>query len=216
MPITQAIYSKSLYTEKPLLLLLHGYGSNEHDLPGLAEIAFPDWDYVSLQAPHSLMGGFSAYAWFDDPVPAHSQRAPQADACTQDIIAFLEDAAKTGKIPAKRPLVLLGFSQGGAMVSYILQTGALKDRLVAAVNLSGYLPFEDGTAPQADACTTLKVFHGWGNADDVVPVHENKAARDWLAQHFANVEDHEYTGLAHSISLDEVRDLERFFASIAN
>ncbi|MDR2508641.1 MAG: hypothetical protein LBC50_00720 [Candidatus Ancillula sp.] len=214
MTIKHAIYSEQRFANRPLVVLLHGYGSNENDLPGLAELAFPDFDYVSLQAPHAIFGGFPAYAWFNDPVPAHNERTDQAKLCAEDIMNFLKYAAKSGEIHENRRLILMGFSQGGAMVSYILQSGMLKSRLAAAVNLSGYLPFRSETTPVEGVNLDVDIFHGWGNADDIVPVVENETARDWFALHFKNVQDFEYSGLAHSISLDEVRDLKAFLSSV--
>src|SRR5918911_2974181 len=47
----------------PLLILLHGYGSNEHDLFGLAPYLDPRFLIVSARAPYTLMPG--GYAWFE-------------------------------------------------------------------------------------------------------------------------------------------------------
>src|SRR6266480_1087236 len=47
----------------PLLILLHGLGSNEHDLIGLAPYLDPRFQIVSARAPHSLMP--DGYAWFE-------------------------------------------------------------------------------------------------------------------------------------------------------
>jgi phospholipase/carboxylesterase len=47
----------------PLLLLLHGVGSNEHDLFGLAPLLDQRFVVVSLCAPITL--GPGNYAWFE-------------------------------------------------------------------------------------------------------------------------------------------------------
>ena len=46
----------------PLLLLLHGYGSNEEDLFSFAEELPDELLIVSPQAPLSM--GFGSYAWY--------------------------------------------------------------------------------------------------------------------------------------------------------
>ena len=46
----------------PLLILLHGYGSNEQDLFSFAEELPDNLLIVSAQAPHSME--FGAYAWY--------------------------------------------------------------------------------------------------------------------------------------------------------
>src|SRR5258707_1243339 len=47
----------------PLLILLHGLGSNEHDLVGLAPYLDPRFQIVSARAPYTLTPG--SYAWFE-------------------------------------------------------------------------------------------------------------------------------------------------------
>ena len=49
--------------ESPVLLLLHGYGSNEEDLVGLAPHLNPNLVSVSVRAPHELP--FGGFAWFN-------------------------------------------------------------------------------------------------------------------------------------------------------
>ena len=46
----------------PLLVLLHGYGSNEADLFSFAAELPKSLHIVSLQAPHEL--GYNSYAWY--------------------------------------------------------------------------------------------------------------------------------------------------------
>ena len=47
----------------PLLVLLHGYGSNEADLFSFAAELPKSLHIVSLQAPHEL--GYNSYAWYN-------------------------------------------------------------------------------------------------------------------------------------------------------
>ena len=51
----------SKITNAPLLVMLHGYSSNEADLFSFASLIPSDYHVVSLQAPLSLGVG---YAWF--------------------------------------------------------------------------------------------------------------------------------------------------------
>ena len=46
----------------PLLILLHGVGSNEQDLIGLAPALDPRFFVVSARAPITL--GYGAYGWY--------------------------------------------------------------------------------------------------------------------------------------------------------
>ncbi len=48
--------------KNPLLLLLHGYGSNEEDLFSFASELPEDYYVVSARAPYDMMYG--SYAWY--------------------------------------------------------------------------------------------------------------------------------------------------------
>ena len=61
MRIEHAVASLPANGSGPVFLLLHGWGSNEHDLPGLLDYCAPGADYASLRAPISYGPG---YTWF--------------------------------------------------------------------------------------------------------------------------------------------------------
>lgn len=199
---------------KPLLVLLHGWGSNEHDLPGLADALSIDIEYVAVRAPFSADspgiydGGYAwGYAWFFDPVVAHSERDAQAKIAGDAFISWLETQQNTGKINPGRPLIILGFSQGGAMCTHLMLREELKSRLVGVAMLSGYLPFDISNQDIKPCNAKLPVFHGWGDADDIVAPKESEQASKWFADNFDDVTDKTYSGMMHSIRLDEVNDL---------
>ena len=52
----------SMSEKPPLLVLLHGYGSNEEDLFGIEKAFDPNFLVVSVRAPVILNRG--SYAWF--------------------------------------------------------------------------------------------------------------------------------------------------------
>src|SRR5215813_4755144 len=98
----------------PLLILLHGYGSNEHDLFGLAPYLDRRFQIVSARAPHILMPG--GYAWFElgwtaTDIVINVEQAEQSRAL---LIRFIAEAlAAYGGDPAH--VYLVGFSQGAIM-----------------------------------------------------------------------------------------------------
>jgi phospholipase/carboxylesterase len=86
----------------PLLILLHGVGSNEHDLFGLAPYLDPRFLVLSARAPYVLMPG--AYAWFEigwaaDEIVIDPR---QAEASRRLIAQFIPEAAAAyGADPAR-------------------------------------------------------------------------------------------------------------------
>src|SRR5256885_2012206 len=62
--LVHLVRSPQIQTDKPpVLFLLHGIGSNEYDLFGLAQILDPRWQVISVRAPLTLQP--DSYAWFE-------------------------------------------------------------------------------------------------------------------------------------------------------
>ena len=69
LPLGHLLRSADPAVKEPwLLFLLHGVGSNEKDLFGLAPQVPPNFHVISLRAPNTL--GPGAYAWFEFRVTA--------------------------------------------------------------------------------------------------------------------------------------------------
>ncbi len=97
-----------------LLILLHGLGSNEDDLFGLAPYFDPRFTLVSVRAPNAYGNG--GYAWFDLNItdrgiaidPASTERGRQT------ALRFVREAQRAYGAAPERTL-LCGFSQGAIM-----------------------------------------------------------------------------------------------------
>ena len=76
----------------PLLILLHGYGSNEHDLFSFAEELSKDLLIVSAQAPISIGNG--GYAWYSinfDDINGKFSDLKEAREALDTIAGFIDD-----------------------------------------------------------------------------------------------------------------------------
>src|SRR4051794_41262880 len=95
----------------PLVVLLHGRGSNEADIIGLAAHLPVGPAYAAVRAPIAEGGG---YAWFAN----RGIGRPVAESLADTMGWFgtwLDDIA-----PAGRPVVLVGFSGGAALAGGVL------------------------------------------------------------------------------------------------
>ena len=142
----------------PLVVLLHGRGSNEAEIIGLASLLPVGASYAAVRAPIAEGGG---YAWFAN----RGIGRPLPDSLRTQIEwfrAWLEVVA-----PAGRPVIVVGFSGGAAFAGGLL----LDDpgRFAAAAILFGTLPFDAGvsTEPGRLAGATVLVIHG--DHDQVIP-----------------------------------------------
>lgn len=184
---------------RPLLLLLHGYNSNEGDLFGLAPYLPLEPAIASLRAP--LDTGYG-HAWFPLLAEGADLSVAAADAATDAILAWLDRAA-----PDAGPIGLLGFSQGGAMALELLRRAP--DRFAFAVSLAGFaLP---GERAGDDRMSQLAphVFWGRGTADGVIPTSSVARTQAWLPEH-ATLDERIYEGVGHSVSDRELADVAAY------
>ncbi|MDQ0893296.1 alpha/beta hydrolase [Agromyces ramosus] len=184
---------------RPLLLLLHGYNSNEGDLFGLAPYLPLEPAIASLRAP--IFTGYGN-AWFHLPPEDAELSLAGADAATEAIIDWLDRAA-----PGSTAIGLLGFSQGGAMAIELLRRAP--ERFAFAVSLAGFALPGERDGDQRMSRLAPPVFWGRGTIDDVIPAASVARTQAWLPAH-ADLDERIYEGLGHSVSELELADAAAF------
>ena len=184
-----------------VVLLLHGYGSNESDLAGLAPALGLALPWAALRAPLGLGNGGAA--WFTITTPGNPDAEPVAQA-TDAIWAWVDAnlASTTSVIP-------IGFSQGGLMASQLLRTRP--ERVLAPVVLGGFVLGADQPGDATLAGTRPPVFWGRGADDRVIGEPAIARTSVFLPTHSALVEKR-YPGLAHGINAAEIDDVRTFLA----
>jgi len=181
----------------PLLLLLHGYGADEHDLLPVGErLGFAA---LGVRAPIAMPWGGHAWAELGPEQPDLPAAAPY-----RAVAAELLDWLGT-EVGDTRPVIPFGFSQGGLMVSELLR--AAPGRFPTAVICSGFIAGDPGE--HDDALRDTPVFYGWGTTDGRIPPSWVAATSAWLAAHVALTE-RSYPGLGHGISPVEISDISAF------
>jgi len=193
----------------PLLVLLHGYGSNERDLFAFADQIDPRLHIVSARAPLALpWGGFAWYHLGGAPgrlAPDAASRASGIDALDKFVAAL---PGRLGTDPART--FLLGFSQG-AILSLGLAWRA-PERLAGIIPVSGYLDPELAEGPPPAALTGLPILQLHGTYDDVIPVRAAHLTRDALAPVVRQYRYHEYP-VGHTIHPDGLREIHGWLAA---
>ncbi len=196
-----------------LLVLMHGVGSNERDLFGLAPAVPVPYHLLSLRAPHTL--GPGSYAWFQFGILPDGSRViderQEAQSRAQAGQVVHAAAAQLG-IPASR-VVVGGFSQGGIMSLSLLLT---QPRLLRAALVwhSRLLP---EVVPQQVAPAQLEGRSLWvshGRQDPVIPLASGQAIRDHIASLPVDLTYREYAGV-HEIRPDELNDSMGWLAALA-
>lgn len=187
----------------PLLVLLHGYGSHEGDLAGLAPYLPAGFDWVSLRAPIGIAP--NGFAWFPISTPGRPDAAPVI-AATDAVLQWLD-----ANVDPATPVVPLGFSQGGLMVTQLLRQAP--ERFAAGVVLAGFVL--DAALPGDEILAETKppVFFGHGDADQVISAETTARISAWLPRH-STLTEKIYPGLPHSISGEELADVSEFLTGV--
>lgn len=199
---------KEIQEKNPLIILIHGYGSNEEDLfsfaPELTENAF----IVSVQAPYQVPPyGFAWYAISFDADMNKFSDDTQAVKSRDLLVQFIDELCTKYPIDQK-DVNLIGFSQG-AILSYALAV-TYPEKVNKVVALSGYFN-ADIMQPKADLSVYnhLKIFGSHGTVDQVIPVEWARKASELLKSYAISFEYKEYP-VGHGVAPQNFYDLKAF------
>lgn len=187
---------------RPLLVLLHGYGSHEGEMFALSRSLPLDPVIASVRAPHPEGAGFS---WF--PSVQESTASTSADErfdaigqTTRALLDWLDSTTSNG-------VGMLGLSQGGAMALELLREQPERFRYVA--QLSGFVFPSDHAGDARLAELRPPVFWGRGTNDAVIPESLIDNTQEWLGAH-STLTERIYEGLGHGVSDAELSELGAF------
>jgi phospholipase/carboxylesterase len=190
--------------DQPLVIFLHGYGSNEQDLFGIKDELPKPYTYLSVRAPMVMQEG--SYQWFRKKGEgAYNGETDDLKSSGQVLLDFVAQAAKKYHTEPDK-VYLVGFSQG-AIMSYEV---ALRhpEAVGGIAALSGrILPVLRAELKPDEKRQSLAIFIGHGTADKRLPLSDGTEANSLLQSVSLEPEFHAYQGVGHSISAEEMQDL---------
>ena len=196
----------------PLLVLLHGYGSDEEDLTGLAPALDPRFHIVSVRAPIPLPEG--GFAWFPLAMTDRGLAVSfeEAEAARDQMCELL--VALQQRYDASGRTLLLGFSQGAGMA---LSSGMqLPGTLAGIAFLSGlFLPEMVPEGAAVDSLDDMPFFMSHGRFDPLIPIARGRESRDMLAGLPLRMVYNEYA-MGHEINPECLRDLGEWLKNRAD
>jgi len=208
----QAIVVEPTIPADACVVWLHGLGANGHDFADApAQLTLPRQHAIRFIFPHApeqpvtINNHLQMPAWFD--ILGLTATSPQDTAGIQkahtQLCRFLHQIIDSG-IPSER-IILVGFSQGGALALY---TALRFDKPLAGVaSLSAYLPLAERLAKEVSpANRDLAIFMAHGMLDPVVSFWLGEASLSHLVQAGFEPSWHTYP-IAHTVSLQEFSDL---------
>ena len=158
----------------PLLIMLHGYGSDENDLFSFASELPQELFIISIKAPHQLQPyGNAWYAINFDEVQGKWSDNEQAIESRELIGKFINEAVEQYPVD-KNNVTLLGFSQG-TVLSYAVAL-TYPEKIKNVIALSGYI--NKDILPDTlneNSFKHLNFYCSHGTVDQVIPI-------DWARQ----------------------------------
>ncbi|MBA2292018.1 MAG: dienelactone hydrolase family protein [Gemmatimonadales bacterium] len=197
--------------DAPVILLLHGRGSDERDLFPLGRELHPTATVVSVRAPFpgapwGYGGGWAWYKFMGGTTPD-----PESFAAGQEALdAFVTDELpeKLGHTPTQ--LVIGGFSQGG--------TSSLAHALRNPGTVAGVMVFSGFLAdhPSIDVARigTTPVWWGHGTADSAIGFDLAEAGWKSLTAVDAALATITRPGMGHSIDAEELKSAREWLAGV--
>jgi len=169
----------SLKENAPLLIMCHGYGSDENDLFSFATELPEELFIISLRAPYAMQPyGNAWYAINFDAEKGKWSDNEQAKQSVDLISEFIDYACETYPVNSKN-VTLLGFSQG-TILSYAVALN-YPEKVKNVVALSGYI--NDDILPNnidEKDVAHLSFFCSHGSVDQVIPVNWARKAPEFL------------------------------------
>ncbi len=195
----------------PLLLLLHGVGSNERSMWPLAQAIDASFEVLCVRSPVLL--GPGAYGWFHVQFTAQGPviNAEEARDGWEQIARFIDEAVAAYDADA-RQVYVGGFSQGGIMSLATLLTSPA--RVAGAMCLSGrllpeVLPYR---APD-DALRGKRVLLVHGVHDSKLGISYAHWARQQLSATPVTLSYHELA-IGHEVTPEVVALVQRWVIDV--
>ncbi|WP_136481391.1 alpha/beta hydrolase [Cognatitamlana onchidii] len=174
LSLNHVIKASTLTENAPLLIMMHGYGSDENDLFSFASELPDELFIISVRAPYPIQPyGNAWYAINFDAERGKWNDIEQAKASRDLISRFIDEAISTYPVN-KDNVSLLGFSQGSILSYAIALTYPEKVKNIVA--LSGYIvPEVFPESLKAKDYSYLDFYCSHGSVDQVIPI-------DWARQ----------------------------------
>jgi phospholipase/carboxylesterase len=194
--------------KKKAIILLHGIGSNEQDLFGLADQLPADYYVICPRGKFTLSAG--SYAWyavdFSSGKPIYNQE--QESQSREALLLFISQVIEKYGFSE---VYLGGFSQGAIMSCSI---GLLHpDKVKGVICLSGRVLQEiRSNVKESKDLHQLRIFLAHGTQDGTLTVAFAREAKIFLEKLQTALAYHEYE-MGHQINADVLKELNQWLSS---
>lgn len=171
---------KKTVKNAPLVIMLHGYGSNEEDLFSFAEELPDELFIISVRAPYPMPpygNAWYAIHW-DGSTNGKFSDDDQAVISREKIIQFLDEVIEKYPVDPNN-VTLVGFSQG-SILSFAVAL-SYPGRIKNVIGLSGYINKEIlKQGYENNDFSRLSVYSSHGTVDQVIPIEWARKTKPFL------------------------------------
>lgn len=216
IPKLETIIIETSLPIKQSVIWLHGLGADGHDFaPIVPELKIPNTRFIFPHAPPrpiTMNNGYEMRAWYDlfGLSMQHQQDEAGMREMQKSIEALIADEVAQGVSESK--IVLVGFSQGGAMALFT----ALRypKKLAGILALSTYVSLKEKLAEEINVANKdVPILMAHGSFDSVITLETCLVSRNLLKSLNDKLEWHEYP-MAHSVCAQEIDDISRFLKKV--
>jgi len=171
------IERKSKKINSPLIVLIHGYGSNERDLFSLIDY-FPIDSYViSPRAPKKLFT--DSYAWYDIHLDSNNKFYDHDGAARvrDELFHFIDDLSKSPNIDSDN-ITLIGFSQG-AILSHAISF-SYPEKIKNIIALSGVI--DEKIMKKTSLIPKTNIYISHGTNDNLINYETSKESLNFYKE----------------------------------
>lgn len=205
---------------KASIIVAHGLGDSAYGWKFLSEHLHQQEEFKEVNflfpnapiAPLTIADGQPVSQWFDI-FELNNPNGRQDEVgywkSVDQIKNLVEDEVNNG-IPANK-IVVGGFSQGASLSLGV--AASCEKKLAGILCLSGFFAMKQGIKTRlVDTNKDTEIFHGHGDMDPVISINYARMTHEYFEKElgFSNYHLHEYVGMAHSTSNQEMAEFVSF------
>jgi len=220
---TTITFSPKVESEQSgLVVISHGLGDSAEGFRDVAQMVATQMPHLKIVLPTAptqpvtMNAGMAMPSWYD--ITGLDERSNEnckgIAASKQTLMDILDKEHSEKELPYKR-MVLMGFSQGAALSLYTGMQLSGEKKLGGIVIMSGYLPAKSQFSITEGLADT-PILHCHGEADPMVQIGVARKSQSVLKNEMGaeNYELKTYPGLVHSVSMDELQDVQNFLQEV--
>ena len=195
--------SNPVKESSPLILMVHGYGSNEEDLFSFSRALPEKFTVISIRGPITIQS--MSYAWYNISIDYLGNKTYDSEKAieSRDMIVNCIDKCTEVYNTDKNNVTLLGFSQGSILINAVALT--YPEKVKNIISLSGGID-PNIIKPSKLDFKNLSFYISHGTEDDILPFNQAKDSLKFLSEN--NIDfDFESFPIGHGVSPENFKSV---------